>query len=111
VVLENDEVTTRLMGVDDARDAGARALFGEKYGDEVRVVSMGKAAREHGHNTLSSSVEPRGGTHVKRTGDIGLISITAESAVSSCVRRIESLTGRYAPYHANDALALAKTAP
>ena len=65
VVLENDEVTTRLMAVDDARDAGARALFGEKYGDEVRVVSMGRSAREHGSNALGWSVELCGGTHVQ----------------------------------------------
>jgi alanyl-tRNA synthetase len=110
VVLENDEVTTRLMGVDDARDAGARALFGEKYGDEVRVVSMGKTAREHGSNALGWSVELCGGTHVGRTGDIGLISITGESAVSSGVRRIEALTGNHARKHANDSIALAKTA-
>jgi alanyl-tRNA synthetase len=95
VVLENDEVTTRLMGVDEAREAGARALFGEKYGDEVRVVSMGKTAREHGANALGWSVELCGGTHVRRTGDIGLISITGESAVSSGVRRIEALTGNW----------------
>src|ERR1700690_811196 len=110
VVLENDEVTTRLMAVDDAREAGARALFGEKYGDEVRVVSMGKTAREHGANALGWSVELCGGTHVKRTGDIGLISITGEGAVSSGVRRIEALTGNYARKHANDTIALAKTA-
>jgi alanyl-tRNA synthetase len=110
VVLENDEVTTRLMAVDDARDAGARALFGEKYGDEVRVVSMGSTAREHGSNALGWSVELCGGTHVRRTGDIGLISITGESAVSSGVRRIEALTGRHARKHANDTIALAKTA-
>src|SRR6202166_758840 len=85
VVLENDEVTTRLMAVDDAREAGARALFGEKYGDEVRVVSMGKNAREHGSNALGWSVELCGGTHVRRTGDIGLISVTGESAVASGV--------------------------
>src|SRR6202140_4643338 len=76
VVLENDKVTTRLMAVDDAREAGARALFGEKYGDEVRVVSMGKHSREHGQNALGWSVELCGGTHVRRTGDIGLISVT-----------------------------------
>jgi alanyl-tRNA synthetase len=110
VVLENDEVTTRLMAVDDARDAGARALFGEKYGDEVRVVSMGKTAREHGSNALGWSVELCGGTHVRRTGDIGLISVTGESAVASGVRRIEALTGRHARKHANEAIALAKTA-
>ena len=110
VVLENDEVTTRLRGVDEAREAGARALFGEKYGDEVRVVSMGKTAREHGANALGWSVELCGGTHVRRTGDIGLISITGESAVSSGVRRIEALTGNYARKHANDMMQLAKTA-
>ncbi|WOH69810.1 alanine--tRNA ligase [Bradyrhizobium sp. BWA-3-5] len=110
VVLENDEVTTRIMAVDDAREAGARALFGEKYGDEVRVVSMGKQSREHGQNALGWSVELCGGTHVRRTGDIGLISVTSESAVASGVRRIEALTGRHARKHANDTMALAKTA-
>src|SRR5450755_1120499 len=111
VVLENDEVTTRLMALDDARDAGARALFGEKYGDEVRVVTMGRSAREHGQNALAGwSVELCGGTHVRRTGDIGLISVTGESAVASGVRRIEALTGNHARKHANDTMALAKTA-
>jgi alanyl-tRNA synthetase len=110
VVLENDEVTTRLMAVDDAREAGARALFGEKYGDEVRVVSMGRGAREHGANALGWSVELCGGTHVRRTGDIGLISVTGESAVAAGVRRIEALTGRYARKHANDTMSLAKSA-
>ena len=110
VVLENDEVTTRLMAVDDAREAGARALFGEKYGDEVRVVSMGRQAREHGQNALGWSVELCGGTHVRRTGDIGLISVTGESAVASGVRRIEALTGRHARKHANDTMQLARNA-
>jgi alanyl-tRNA synthetase len=106
VVLENDEVTTRLMAVDDAREAGARALFGEKYGDEVRVVIMGQGDG----NALGWSVELCGGTHVKRTGDIGMISVTAESAVSSGVRRIEALTGNHARHHANETMQLAKTA-
>ncbi|MET3839363.1 alanine--tRNA ligase [Bradyrhizobium sp. OAE829] len=110
VVLENDEVTTRLMAVDDAREAGARALFGEKYGDEVRVVSMGRQAREQGQNALGWSVELCGGTHVRRTGDIGLISVTGESAVASGVRRIEALTGRHARKHANDTMQLARNA-
>ena len=110
VVLENDEVTTRLMAVDDAREAGARALFGEKYGDEVRVVSMGKQARAQGTNALGWSMELCGGTHVRRTGDIGLISVTGESAVASGVRRIEALTGRHARKHANDTMSIAKTA-
>ena len=110
VVLENDEVTTRLMGVDEAREAGARALFGEKYGDEVRVVSMGKTEREHGANALGWSVELCGGTHVRRTGDIGLISVTGEGAVASGVRRIEALTGNYARKHANETMQLAKNA-
>src|SRR3981189_3500724 len=110
VVLENDEVTTRLMAVDDAREAGARALFAEKYGDEVRVVSMGKSAREYGSNALGWSGELCGGTHGRRAGDIGLISVTGESAVSSGVRRIEALTGRHARQHANDTMQLAKSA-
>jgi alanyl-tRNA synthetase len=110
VVLENAEVTTRLMALDDAREAGARALFGEKYGDEVRVVAMGDAARDHGSNAMGWSVELCGGTHVRRTGDIGLISVTSESAVSSGVRRIEALTGRGARRHANDTMALARSA-
>ncbi|WP_315777641.1 MULTISPECIES: alanine--tRNA ligase [unclassified Bradyrhizobium] len=110
VVLENAEVTTRLMGLDDAREAGARALFGEKYGDEVRVVSMGDAAREQGSNAMGWSVELCGGTHVRRTGDIGLIAVTSESAVASGVRRIEALTARGARAHANHNLSLAKAA-
>ncbi|WP_316230687.1 alanine--tRNA ligase [Bradyrhizobium sp. SZCCHNR1051] len=110
VVLENAEVTTRLMGLDDAREAGARALFGEKYGDEVRVVSMGNVAREQGSNAMGWSVELCGGTHVRRTGDIGLIAVTSESAVASGVRRIEALTARGARAHANHNLSLAKAA-
>jgi alanyl-tRNA synthetase len=106
VVLENNEVDTRLMAVDDAREAGARALFGEKYGDEVRVVIMGESVG----NALGWSVELCGGTHVDRTGDIGMISVTAESAVASGVRRIEALTGNYARHHANDAIGIAKSA-
>jgi alanyl-tRNA synthetase len=105
VVLQNGEVTTRLMAVDDARAAGARALFGEKYGDEVRVVSMGA-----GGNTLGWSVELCGGTHAKRTGDIGLISVTGESAVASGVRRIEALTGTTARHAVNASLQTAKAA-
>jgi alanyl-tRNA synthetase len=106
VLLQNGEVTTRLMAVDDARAAGARALFGEKYGDEVRVVSMGAG----GGNTLGWSVELCGGTHVRRTGDIGLISVTAESAVASGVRRIEALTGNMARNAVNASLQTAKAA-
>jgi alanyl-tRNA synthetase len=88
IVLQNAPVTTRLMAVDEAIASGARALFGEKYGDEVRVVAMGE-----GGNAMGWSVELCGGTHVRRTGDIGLISVIAESAVGAGVRRIEALTG------------------
>jgi alanyl-tRNA synthetase len=108
VVLENGEVMTRLMALDEARESGARALFGEKYGDEVRVVSMGKKAPDS--NALGWSVELCGGTHVRRTGDIGLISISGESAVASGVRRIEALTGRQARHSANNAIHTAKVA-
>ena len=86
IVLQNAPVTTRLMAVDDAIASGARALFGEKYGDEVRVVAMG----EGGGNTMGWSVELCGGTHVGRTGDIGVISVIGESGVAAGVRRIEA---------------------
>ncbi len=86
----NSPVTTRLMSPDDAVAAGALALFGEKYGDEVRVLSMGREAK------LDYSVELCGGTHVHALGDIGLMAIVSESAVASGVRRIEALTGEAA---------------
>lgn len=89
MIRQNEAVTTRLMTPSDAQDAGALALFGEKYGDEVRVVSMG-LDQEKAHGNYS--VELCGGTHVKRTGDIGLFKITSESAVASGVRRIEAKT-------------------
>ncbi|WP_316859998.1 alanine--tRNA ligase [uncultured Cohaesibacter sp.] len=95
IVLQNSPVETRVMAVDDAIEAGAMALFGEKYGDEVRVVSMGKAIR--GEKVGKAySVELCGGTHVNRTGDIGLVTIVSESAVAAGVRRIEALTGKEA---------------
>ena len=103
-VLQNSKVVTHLMTVDDAIASGARALFGEKYGDEVRVVAMG----ETGGNAMGWSVELCGGTHVRRTGDIGIISVVAESAVAAGVRRIEALTGRGARKHANAVAQLAK---
>jgi alanyl-tRNA synthetase len=91
VVLENAEVTTRLMGLDDARSLGARALFGEKYGDEVRVVSMGEIEDAANHER-TYSIELCGGTHVRRTGDIGLIAIVSDTANAAGVRRIEAKT-------------------
>ncbi|MGZ8369413.1 MAG: alanine--tRNA ligase-related protein, partial [Rhodoplanes sp.] len=104
MVLQNSDVTTHLMTVDDAIGSGARALFGEKYGDEVRVVAMG----ETGGNAMGWSVELCGGTHVRRTGDIGVISVVTESAVAAGVRRIEALTGRAARKHGNAVAQLAK---
>ena len=95
IVLQNEPVITRLMGVEEAIESGARALFGEKYGDEVRVVSMGT---EPGANK-AYSVELCGGTHVMRTGDIGLISIVSESGVAAGTRRLEAMTGDAARRH------------
>jgi len=91
IVLKDEPVVTRLMGLDEARASGARALFGEKYGDEVRVVSMGTI--EAGDNgPRPYSIELCGGTHVRRLGEIGLISVTGETANAAGVRRIEALT-------------------
>ncbi|MBL8907469.1 MAG: alanine--tRNA ligase [Rhizobiales bacterium] len=94
IVQQNDAVQTRLMSVDAAIGEGAMALFGEKYGDEVRVVSMGRNV--HGAGRPIFSLELCGGTHVSRTGDIGLVKILAESASSAGVRRIEALAGNAA---------------
>jgi len=100
IILQNAPVETRLMAIEDAMETGAMALFGEKYGDEVRVVSMGVG--ETGPGSASGgqkankawSIELCGGTHVKRTGDIGLVRVVAEAASAAGVRRIEALTGQ-----------------
>jgi alanyl-tRNA synthetase len=94
VLLQNEAVVTKLMAVDEAIESGARALFGEKYGDEVRVVSMGK-----GDGNRPFSVELCGGTHVQRTGDIGVIAVVSEGAVAAGVRRLEAVTGDAARHH------------
>jgi alanyl-tRNA synthetase len=98
MIVQNGAVTTTLMDVESAIASGARALFGEKYGDEVRVVVMGQnvAGEQAGK---SFSVELCGGTHVARTGDIGLVTILAENAVAAGVRRVEALTGEGARRH------------
>jgi alanyl-tRNA synthetase len=112
IIRQNGDVSTRLMATDDAIKAGAEALFGEKYGDEVRVLTMG----EDTDKDKAYSVELCGGTHVRRLGDIGLFTILSESAVASGVRRIEALTSegarRYLSHQAEiarDAAAALKT--
>ncbi|WP_020187703.1 alanine--tRNA ligase [Methylopila sp. 73B] len=94
IALQNDPVVTRVMGIEEARASGARALFGEKYGDEVRVVSMGRA-----DDGKPYSIELCGGTHVGATGEIGAITIVGESGVAAGVRRLEALTGEAARLH------------
>lgn len=98
-IRQNSPVETRIMTPDDARAIGAQALFGEKYGDEVRVVSMGRADTGKGHDGKTWSIELCGGTHVARTGDIGACVILGDSASSAGVRRIEALTGAAAMEH------------
>jgi alanyl-tRNA synthetase len=101
IIVQNAAVTTRLMSVDDAIAEGAMALFGEKYGDEVRVVSMGQGLRGAKANR-PYSVELCGGTHVGATGEIGLVRIVGESAVGAGVRRLEALTGPAALAYLNE---------
>ena len=101
IVIQNAPVTTRLMAVDDAIAEGAMALFGEKYGDEVRVVSMGTAI-DGEKAGKPYSVELCGGTHVGATGDIGLVRVVAENAVAAGVRRIEALSGEAARHYLDD---------
>jgi alanyl-tRNA synthetase len=112
VIRQNSDTSTRLMPTDQAVAAGAEALFGEKYGDEVRVLTMGDDLE----NPKAYSVELCGGTHVHRLGDIGLFTILSESAVASGVRRIEALTSEHARRYlsgqaeiARDAAAAIKT--
>ncbi len=111
-IRRNQAVTTRLMTPDDAVAAGALALFGEKYGDEVRVLSMGDA------EGVNYSVELCGGTHVNALGDIALMTIISEGAVASGIRRVEALTGEAARQHLagreaqlKDVASMLKTAP
>ena len=107
IILQNGPVETRLMAVDEAIDAGAMALFGEKYGDEVRVVSMGTALSGPKAGDVYS-MELCGGTHVAHTGDIGLVHVVNEGAVASGVRRIEAFTGAAARAHLNQQALLVK---
>ncbi|MFN7597269.1 MAG: alanine--tRNA ligase-related protein, partial [Cereibacter sp.] len=102
-IRQNGAVETRIMTPDDARAIGAQALFGEKYGDEVRVVAMGRAlGSAKGFDGNAWSVELCGGTHVGRLGEIGLCVLLGESASSAGVRRIEALTGEAALAHLTD---------
>ncbi|AUQ54212.1 alanine--tRNA ligase [Phaeobacter inhibens] len=110
-IRQNTVVETRIMTPDDARALGAQALFGEKYGDEVRVVSMGEAATGKGQDGNTYSIELCGGTHVRQTGDIGTFVILSDSASSAGVRRIEALTGAEAFAHLDrEALRMAEIA-
>lgn len=104
-VRQNSPVVTRIMTPEDARSIGAQALFGEKYGTEVRVVSMGRSTTGKGMDGNAYSIELCGGTHVKRTGEIGLCVVLGDSASSAGVRRVEALTGNAALKHLNSQVA------
>src|SRR5262249_1487018 len=106
VIRQNSDVSTRLMPTDQAINAGAEALFGEKYGDEVRVLTMGEDANAG----KPFSVELCGGTHVHRLGDIGLFTILSESAGAAGVRRIEALTSEGARLYLTGQAELAREA-
>ncbi|MEL7182461.1 MAG: alanine--tRNA ligase [Pseudomonadota bacterium] len=100
MIRQNGAVSTRVMAPDDARELGAQALFGEKYGDEVRVVSMGMAdGSGKGTDGATYSIELCGGTHVTRLGEIGAFVALGDAAISSGVRRVEALTGQAAMDH------------
>jgi alanyl-tRNA synthetase len=102
-IRQNAPVETRIMATDEARDLGAQALFGEKYGDEVRVVSMGMLEGSNkGSDGRTYSIELCGGTHVRQTGDIGVFVALGDTASSAGVRRIEALTGAAAFGYLND---------
>jgi len=90
-IRDNSEITTRLMNIDDAKNSGAMALFGEKYDDEVRVLAMGT-----GNGAEQFSIELCGGTHAKRTGDLGVFKIISEASAAAGVRRIEAVAGQAA---------------
>ncbi len=106
IIRANSEVQTKLMRTEDAIEAGSMALFGEKYDDEVRVVSMGGLIE---NNKRPYSLELCGGTHVRRTGDIGCFKIISESAVAMGVRRIEAVCGEFALKLAKDNEALIRS--
>ncbi|MBO6853214.1 MAG: alanine--tRNA ligase [Marivivens sp.] len=111
MIRQNTAVETRIMTPDDARAIGAQALFGEKYGDEVRVVSMGRAPTGKGQSGETYSIELCGGTHVRQTGDIGAFVVLGDGASSAGVRRVEALTGAKAlDYLAGQEAALAEIA-
>jgi alanyl-tRNA synthetase len=111
VIRQNSDTSTRLLPTDQAIAAGAEALFGEKYGDEVRVLTMGEDPNDHSDAKSGAySVELCGGTHVRRLGDIGIFTILSESAVAAGVRRIEALTSEGARRYLSHQAELAREA-
>ncbi len=107
VILQNTKAETKIMAPDAAIEAGAMALFGEKYGDAVRVLSLGDIAAGEDH---AYSVELCGGTHVGRTGEIGVFKIISETAIAAGIRRIEAVTGEAARLYLEAQAGFAKAA-